>query len=445
MTRISFKQATPSGQSGSRHLLSERTPIMLRPARILAACGLIAASACSDSSTAPGSSSAISADEASDTKHGGTHADFSRYYAIGNSISMGWTDDGVVGAGQANAWPSLLAAAAQASFTTPRIAAPGCAPALAAPLASFARVDGSSVAATSTVCAPNEAGVSLPTNNLAIEGATAVSAISETPEAPAPDRDRPAVVSRVLPAGRTQVSAMRAANPTFVSVDLGGNEVLPAQAGILVSGLTYTPYATWRAAYAQVIDNVKATGAKALLMALPHDIRQFPTIRTGPEIAAQRAAFANFNVLVASDCDASPNFIFVRGKVLTAIATANVHAQNHYGPYTLSCADGAGVDYVLPPNDVAFINGLLGQMNTEIARQAAANGYALSTLDVLYAPSKIGVPFDLLSFLTSPSPYGQAISLDGVHPTAKGQKILAAAAILAVDLRYSMKMDPFVN
>jgi hypothetical protein len=417
---------------------------MRHPITILAALGLLTLVACSGD-VAPTSSS-IAPDEggASDTKHGGKHADFSRYYAIGNSISMGWTDDGVVGAGQANAWPRLLAAAAQASFTTPRIAAPGCAPALAAPLATFSRIDGSSVAVTSTVCAPNEAGVTLPTNNLAIEGATAVSAITETPEAPAPGRDRPAVVSRVLPSGMTQVTAMRAANPTFVSVDLGGNEVLPAQAGILVPNLTFTPYATWQAAYAQVIDNVKASGAKALLMALPHDIRQFPTIRTGAELASQRAAFASFNVAVSGDCDNSPNFIFVRGKVLSAIATANFYAQHGLGAYPLSCADGAGADYVLSPADVAFINGLLGQMNAEIARQAAANGYALSTLDVLYAPSKLGVPFDLLSFLTSPSPYGSTISLDGVHPTARGQKLLAGAAILAVDLRYSMKIDPFV-
>jgi lysophospholipase L1-like esterase len=46
------------------------------------------------------------------------------------------------------------------------------------------------------------------------------------------------------------------------------------------------------------------------------------------------------------------------------------------------------------------------------------------------------VRFDLQAFLGPPTPYGSKISLDGVHPSAEGQRILANAAIAAINARY---------
>lgn len=373
--------------------------------------------------------------------------DFTRYVAIGSSISMGWANDGVLATSQQQAWPQQLATAAGAGaqFTLPLISAPGCPPPLASPLGAFRRIDGSSIGSPSTVCAPLMDGVTLPTRDLAIEGATAANGLNETPENTT-GRDRPAVVARVLPSGQTQITAMRAMKPTFVSVDFGGNEVLPAQVGLVISGVTYTPFATFQAAYTKIVDSVQATRARTLLVALPQDIRRFPTVRTGPEIAAQRAAFAAVNVTVAGDCDASPNFIFVRGAVLTAVATGAARAAAGAGPYTLSCADVPGtVDYVLTPGDVTVINTLLGQMNAEISAQAAAHSFALMSDESLYGTSKDGVPFDLRAFLTSPTPYGPKISLDGVHPSAEGQRILANAAIAAINARYGSNLGLIAN
>ena len=81
------------------------------------------------------------------------------------------------------------------------------------------------------------------------------------------------VTSRVLPAGMTQITAMRSLNPTFVSVELGGNELLPAQVGLLFPGVTFTPFATFQANYAQVIDNVKARFAE-MASGLPNGVEQ---------------------------------------------------------------------------------------------------------------------------------------------------------------------------
>ena len=390
--------------------------------------------ACADDAASPAAPRAgKSAPETADLsrKVGGMMVN---YVAIGTSVSMGWADDGVNEGGQRKAWTKQLADLARVDFDVPAIASPGCQPPLAAPLLAFVRIDGTPFGAP-TVCSPNVAGVTLPTNNLAIENATTNEALNATPATAT--QGRGPVTSRVLPAGMTQMTAMRSMHPTFVSVEFGGNELLPAQAGLLYPGVTFTPFETFKANYSQIIDNVKATRAKAVLVSIRADLRKFPTIRTGPEIASQRSKFAAYNVTVNADCDASPNYIFVRGKVLTAIITGVTRAGAALGPYDLSCADvPATLDYILTPSDIAFLNALGDQMSAEIERHAHANGYAVFPLGALYNISKINVPFDLDTFLKSSKPYGELISLDGVHASAKGQTVLALVAAGAIVGKY---------
>lgn len=388
--------------------------------------------ACSDQQVAP---TALEGRPTSASLYPDVVVDMSNYVAVGTSISMGWIDNGVFSDLQRASWTAQLAEQVGVPFTLPLIQWPGCQPPMQAPILSFKRVDGSSALGDSPICAPHEPGVTLPTHNLAIEGSTARAALLTTPEN-APLAKRP-ITSRVLQAGMTQISTMRALNPTFVSIELGGNELLPAQAGVLVPNVTYTPFAVFADNYGKIIQELKATGARAVLVSLRADFREFPAIRTGPEIASQRAAFASYNVTVSDDCDASPNYIFVRGKVITAVATGLGRARFGLPPFILSCADVPGtVDYVLTPADVAFLNALGDQMSDEIERHAAENGYAVFPLGKLYDKSKEDVPFELVSYLTSAQPYGKWISLDGVHPSVDGHKALARAARVAIQKTY---------
>lgn len=366
---------------------------------------------------------------------------FRTYVSLGTSLSMGWMSDGVFGATQQQAWTSRLAGAAGAQFNLPLISEPGCQPPYATPLGSFKRVDGTPITA-STVCAPLVGGVSLAnTNNVAIEGAYATDALSATPNAPRAGKGP--ITSRVLEPTMTQVSTMRARKPTFVSVEFGGNELLQAQVGLLVPNVTYVPFAAFQDAYRKIVDSVKATGARAVLVGLTLDVREFPAIRTGAEIWSQRATFAALNVTVADNCETSPNFMFIRGIVPTAVATGAGRAAAGLGPATLSCADVPGsVDYVLTPADVQFLNSLAAQMDAEIQGLAQANGYAFFRLDALYAQSKEGVPFNLQAYLGTGTPYGPTISLDGVHPNAAGHAILANAAIAAINATYNLNIAP---
>src|SRR5687767_6952551 len=189
---------------------------------------------------------------------------FTRYVAIGMSLSMGVQSDGVVYFSQQEDWTRLLAHQAFAPFTQPSIAPPGCFSPLIPPLQLSRRLSGISAGtspATSipdTTCAPLGT-YTLPRNDVAIDGANTYDALYVTPETASVEGvKRRRQYRLVLPPNRSQVTAMMMQDPTLVSVELGANEVFGAASGLLVprsayrgAGAlgTYVPNAVWQPVY----------------------------------------------------------------------------------------------------------------------------------------------------------------------------------------------------
>lgn len=277
-----------------------------------------------------------------------------------------------------------------------------------------------------TVCAPLQAGVTLPTNNLAISGAKARDALNSTPETEtASNARRGELYKRVLPPGKTQVTAMLAQSPTFVSVELAANEVLPATTGRISA---MTPYNNWVADYDQIIGSVKSTGARAVLVGLPNNAANFPSVRRAREFFNQWPYLLTLGISVSFNCYFSSNYLFLPGYLLKLLSKT---------PTTATCADVPGaVDYVLTPSDMNAVNSRLAQMNAHIEAKASVNGYAFFKLSPLYDLPKSSL--NLYNVLFSNTPFGPNISLDGVHPSTQGQAILAAAAVQAINARYGL-------
>ena len=369
----------------------------------------------------------------------------SRYVAIGTSISMGVQSDGVNYTTQVKAWPALLARQAMQPFTQPLLQTPGCPAPLVSPL-SFGRRLNRLGAGADTSCAGLLPGISLPANDVAIDGATTYDALYTTPESTTANLTR---VKRrkqyplVLPPGRTQVTAMLQQDPSFVSVELGANEVLgAATSGRLVAGTTFLPYAVWQPLYDAVIDSVETTGARVLLVTVP-DVSSIVSLRRGSEIFAQAAALQPNGVIVSADCNTAPgadNLIFVPSKVLGLIARAAALSA----PQTLSCASTGSAttdDNVLDATEIATLAGTVEQMNAHIADIAEANGWAL-----LDANAVLGVfvsenpAFSVRTLLTCAFPFGQYISFDGVHPNGFGHQMVANAAAAAINETYGWEI-----
>jgi hypothetical protein len=360
---------------------------------------------------------------------------FARYVALGTSNSMGVQSAGVFAAGQRAAWPAQLGGRVGAPFSLPLIQDPGCGPPLLAPLAadlvllgafSALGAGGDLVSAVMNFCMPLQAGIALPTNNVAISGAKARDALYTTPEMAASTSARKGqLYSRVLPPGQTQVTAMLAQKPTFVSVELAANEVLPASTG---RAAAMTPVGQWQPVYDQIVAAVKSTRARAVLVGLPSDARNFPSVRRARELFSQWPYLLALGIAVSSSCYWSSNYLFIPGYLLTLLSRV---------PTTATCADVPGaVDYVLTPSDMNAINAQMAQMNAHIQAQASENRYAYFGLGALYDLPK--GRFSVLDVLFSDAPFGPYLSLDGVHPSAQGQAILAAAAAQAIDARYGL-------
>jgi lysophospholipase L1-like esterase len=229
----------------------------------------------------------------------------------------------------------------------------------------------------------------------------------------------------VLAPGQTQVTAMLAQRPTFVSVELAANDVLPASTGRIAA---MTPYESWRADYDAVLAAVQATDARAVLVGLPTDARRFPSIRSAREFASQWPYLLGLGITVSASCFTSTNQLFLPGYLLTLVQRA---------PTTATCADVPGAaDHVLTASDVTAINARMAQINAHIRQRATERGYAYFALSAIYDLPK--PTLDLSRVLFSSAPFGATISLDGVHPSPEGQAVLAATAAQAIAARYGV-------
>jgi hypothetical protein len=370
---------------------------------------------------------------------------FARYVAVGTSLSMGVQSDGVAYFTQQEDWTKLLAHQAFASYVQPLIAAPGCPSPLIAPLQLSRRYSGVSASANvfantpDTTCAALGT-YTLPTNDVAIDGANTYDALRVTPETTTVETvKRRRQYRLVLPPKTTQVTAMMRQNPTLVSVELGGNEVLGVTSGLMLPAaryrtpFTFVPNAIWQPVYAEVLDSVKKTGAKVLLVSVPN-VSSVVSFRSGDELWQDRAEFINYGVVINPDCQANTNLIFVPLKVATAVGTAQATGT----AFNLSCTDQPGTqDNILTPGDVATITAVVDGMNTYISGQASANGWAYLDLNAVLAKAVANRgPYSVTKQLSCVRPYGQYISLDGVHPNVQGYQEMANAAADALNNAY---------
>ncbi len=368
------------------------------------------------------------------------HRALTWYAAIGTSVSMGWASDGVIAASQEQSWPAQLARLAHIDMTVPLIDGTGCQAPFRAPLASGLRISGEAAAAprAGLACAANVAGVTLPAQNVAVNGATTQDALFTTHESSTDANNKP-IYARVLAPGQTQIGALLAQKPKFASVELGANEVLGVRSGIAIPGVSMFPVSAWSPLYTNLVNQVADVARAGVLVGLIRDVSTFPAFRKGAELYADRGAFlAAFHVEVAADCENSPNLLFVPVRVPVAVGTGIARRNAGAPPATLSCTGGPPTlqDFVLTPDEIALVNTQLAQMNLHIRSEAKRVRFAHFELEELYGKPDLKAPFNVVAFMTSAEPYGPYFSLDGMHPSAAGQAVIADAAARAILRRY---------
>ncbi|HEY5088125.1 MAG TPA: SGNH/GDSL hydrolase family protein [Gemmatimonadaceae bacterium] len=364
---------------------------------------------------------------------------FTSYVALGNSLTAGYQSGGINDSTQQQSYPALLAKAMKTPYAYASLAAPGCPP----PIVNFqtqARLGGG----TSSTCAlrnPNSVTVAL--NNVAVPGATSLDPTSASTSASNP-------LSTFILGGKTQVAKAADANPTFVSVWIGNNDVLGAAlSGILVPTAGVSPgvtsQATFQANYAAMVTSLKMipTLKGAILMGV---INTAGVPALFPVAALQDPAFkAGFDQFAGGTTTILPNCFVAPGN--QALISISILAAMRSGahPLVIGCAQNSipgtavGDIFILDTTEQASLAATVAGYNTFIQAQAVANGWAYVDPNPLLVALKtpgtgcINIVPDLAN---ATAPFGACISLDGIHPTVVANKQVAAALVAAINAKY---------
>lgn len=377
---------------------------------------------------------------------------FARFEVIGGAFAAGAQSGGLVASTQREAWPALIAAAVGVDFAQAVHRAPGCAPPLAGPLILGVRLSGTSITGQDSSCTTPSTPFVPPGNNLAIGDASAWDARHLTPKAIAGaaagtfDLVTRSRYKAVLALTQSQVTAMLVSQPTFVAVDLGlGDVTRAATSGHVVTASAYGAPADWTFAPSAVVipevdaiaDSVAKSGAKAVILSMP-TVTRFPAFARAADVWSEASALQAFGVIVGADCQSSPNLVNVQ-RLMPALA---IQAAAAGATQALSCADVPGsADGILTEADVAAIEAATDEINGHLQAMAIAHGWAFADLGAAYdAMAAASGPYSADAQLTCTVPYGTLLSLDGINPSAAGQRRIADVVATAINTRYGFAL-----
>ena len=431
--------------------------------------------------------------------------DFSTYVSVGASFTAGYTDNGLFIAGQENSFPNILAAKFNTDFTQPltndnfgglavggnRITEPrfvfgGAGP---VPLESVI----GSVTVSTDIAINNPTG---PFNNLGVPGAKSFhliapgyGSLANFPAAANPFAIR---ITGATP-NKSILELAADQNPTFFTLsEIGGNDVL----GYATSGgdgsNPITDQATFDFALNALVNGLTANGAKGAIGNLPNitSLSFFTAVsynavpldeETAALLNAGYAAYngglqAAFGALAGTGLlteeevakrtitfSAGQNAVVIIDEHLTDLGSINpafaalpqLRHATAADLITLTAASilptGAGTatpltdTFVLTPEEQEEIAIATMGYNASISAIASAKGLALVDLNaVLTEAATVGIDFDGFSLNTA-LVTGGLISLDGVHPTARGYALMANSFLKAIDKTYGSNFETATN
>ena len=363
---------------------------------------------------------------------------FQRYVALGTSISSGLQSGGINDSTQREAFPVLVAEAANASFFYPKLNYPGC----PAPISNNTTTPVTRVGPPTQPCALRAVPLPPRLNSLAVPGMWAADFFSNT----ASPTNTYEQLQLFFLGAQVPVQALMEAQPTFVTFEMGSNEVLGALLVDRDPGNTDSifPAAQFEVFYNRLADSLDRLGAKVVATTIP-DVTVAPyasaaqtwwCLKTGACPGVPLGPFpANFQV--SNNCaPRTPATPTAKGDSILVPWTKGiprlVAALRSPGtPVTLDCSQDSIM--VLPEEYAALRNAKIAY-NDVINGVAAARGYGVVDLDALLQEKRAQgfVPLfpDLSAALAGgPVKFGPYFSLDGFHPAAAAHRLIADSVI----------------
>lgn len=362
---------------------------------------------------------------------------FVRYGAIGTSISSGFQSGGINDSTQREGFPFLLARQANANFNYPSLFGRGC-PAPLTNNVTQTRVGGAGATGCDLRYPP------LPTslNNVAVPGLN-VEDIFDNNATPISTYER---LQTFFLGGQTPWNALRRAQPTIITIEVGANDVLGGVTSRPNPGNpdSVTSVQTFIDAYEVFADSVDALGATVVAFTIP-DVTSIPFTSTGTVYWCLKTGLcpgvpaASFppGFTVTNACAPGAAVPGAKGDSILVPWTIGVAgllgAGNPAGPvpFNLDCAND---QLVVTPAEYANIRTTTEALNDFIVQTAADRGWLLADanaiLAALRASGAVPVFPDVTPAFTGGSVgFGPYFSLDGFHPSRCTHQVVANAVI----------------
>lgn len=395
--------------------------------------------------------------------------DFSRYIALGNSLTAGYADGGLYLAGQQVSYPSIIGKQMQSvgggTFSQP--------------LFNTAQANGSGYLSLTGFNADGTPITTPVTTNLAIRGKITVPGFGDVTlftkysgdinnyGVPgikllhityAPYGNLNGYFERLLPGNAptnstTYLDFVMAKPFTFFSNWLGNNDAL-AYATSGGAGDVLTDKSTFAALYNVLINTLTAKGQKGVVATVPDvtSIPYFNTITVGAILAGVQKANPSVKALyinaLVSGSTYAPRAATANDLTILTFPTSKIGqpVSTPVGnlPYGLTPYTPIDNQYVLDEKEVALTEDYVTSYNNTIKSVAASKG--LAVFDAYTFLQNIKQNGLVVNGVSVNSNYisGGLFSLDGVHLTPRGYAIVANEFIKAINDKYNSSI-PQVN
>ncbi len=377
---------------------------------------------------------------------------FDRYVSMGNSITAGFQSAGINDSTQQRSYAVLLARAMHSPFFVPSLTNPGCPPPFTNVFTQARLTPTGYPPSTATSCYLRRIPSDPPPfiSNTAVPGAEVLDLYNNLDTA-----SNANTLTQFILGGLTQVQMLRRAQPTFVTVWIGNNDVLGAATSSTNGGdsTKITSVANFQARYGALLDTIAAAGPQGAVLIGVANVAGIPFFSRGATYWAIKnglvpgAAFPP-TFTVSNNCAPIATLIpgargdsilvpFPYGAALLGAAQAGASRN-------LDCADTVAA--IIVPKELIKLIGAMTAYNAYISAQATARGWAYLDPNAKFAALSADTA-QVRAFPYFPQgnagdtvavrrPFGRAFSLDGVHPSSSSHRLLADTLRILINSKY---------
>lgn len=355
----------------------------------------------------------------------GAQVDFSRYVALGDSLTAGFESGGLAVSSQSHSYPLVLhlQATGNDGFQQPTVSDPGIPAQLR--LINLAPT----IAPKPGLGQPTNLNLPRPYDNLGVPGARVHDTLNRV-------TDNGGLHDLILRGQGTALQQALALQPTFVTLWIGNNDVLAAAtSGVVVEGVTLTTVAQFQADYTAIVSALRASGARLAFATIPR-VTTIPFVTTVPPVVVNPATRQPVLINGQPVPLIGPNGpLSLADRVLL---TAQAELAQGKGIPTALGGSGQPLSnsVVLSASEVAAITARAEAFNAIIRDQANAAGAALVDIERIfdriaangYSIGGVDLSTDFLT--------GGLFSYDGVHATGIGYAIVADEFVKAINEKF---------